>query len=405
MPRFEQYLLNSTAKSLSSFTSVITNELPFETYLELAIEYANHGLNNEAIQVLEQSPEYPTVKYWLAYLTRGESGDKSSEYLKQAVELSPLLAFPFRLETIPVLIWAQKQNTSWKTNYYLGLIYWKLNSTKEALKEFEKCADSPEFAPFYILRGMLFQNRKSADTAALEDFERALKLDPEEWRTWYYLVDYYQKSRSIDQMLEYSEQMYHIFPDNPVVGIAHARSLLISNKNKDCLKVLASVAVLPSEFANAGQGIYERAHLRIALDQMEKKKYQKAIAQLNSSREWPENLGRGKPYEPDNRLQDFMAAYCEVHLGNQDEGDNYYQQIIDYSRKHWNAAEDPYNYYFAPALLIAENKPQEAAAALEKWETKQDYLRDWRISAGSSSPGVQWVLAKLNDEGPKGKEA
>ncbi len=401
--RFEQYLLSPTPELLSAFTSVITNELPFETYLELAIAYANHGLKDEAIQVLEQSPEYPTVKYWLAYLNRGESRGKSIEYLKQAKELSPLLVFPFRPETIPVLIWAREQDTSWKTNYYLGLIYWKLNRTKSAMQEFENCADSPDFAPFYISRGLLSQNRKSEDAAAHNDFERALELDPEEWRTWYYLVDYYQKNRSIDQMLEYSEQMYRIFPDNPGVGIAHARSMLISKNNRECLKVLASVAVLPSEFANAGQGVYERAHLRIALDLMEQKKYQKAIAQLNRSREWPENLGRGKPYEPDNRLQDFIAADCEVHLGNQDIADNYYQQIIDYSRKHWNTARDPYNYYFAPALLNTENKPQEAAAALEKWETEQDYLRDWRISSGSSSPGVQWVLAKLNVEGQKVK--
>jgi hypothetical protein len=31
---------------------------------------------------------------------------------------------------------------------------------------------------------------------------------------------------------------------------------------------------------------------------------------------------------------------------------------------------------------------------MEEWETKQDSLRDWRISGGSSSPQVQWVLAK-----------
>lgn len=402
--RFEQYLLNPAPGYLSAFTSVITNELPFETYLELAIEYANHGLEDEAIQVLEQSPEYPTVKYWLAYLNRGVSPDKSEEYLKQAVEMSPLMAFPFRLETIPVLIWAREQNSSWKTNYYLGLIYWKLNRTKNALQEFDNCADSPDFAPFYISRGILIQNSKSGDAAALEDFERALKLDPEEWRAWYYLVDYYQKNRSIDKMLEFSGKMYNIFPDNPAVGIAHARSLLISNNNKECLKVLANVNVLPSEFANAGRGIYERAHLSIAMDLIEKKKYKKAIEQLNSSREWPENLGMGKPYEPDTRLQDFMAAYCDVQLGNQDIGDDYYQKIIDYSHKHWNVTEDPYNYYFAPALLIAENKPQEAADAFEKWETEQNLLRDWRISPGSSSPEVQWVLAKLNDERKKVKE-
>ena len=76
--RFEHYLLNPTDDNLKSFKDLIRNELPHETYLELAVEYVNLGLEDEAIKVLEQSPSYPTVYYWLAYLHRNDSEEKSN---------------------------------------------------------------------------------------------------------------------------------------------------------------------------------------------------------------------------------------------------------------------------------------------------------------------------------------
>jgi hypothetical protein len=174
--------------------------------------------------------------------------------------------------------------------------------------------------------------------------------------------------------------------------------------NNECLKVLANVNVLPQEFANAGQGIYEKANLVIALDLLEKKKFKKAITYVNNSREWPENLGSGKPYEPDTRLQDYIAAHCEMQLGNNVSAENYFQQIIDFSLKHWRDRGDPANIYIATRILDAQGKTQASEAFLKNWKIEQDSLRDWRISGGSSSPEVQWVLAKYNKEEEKAKK-
>jgi tetratricopeptide (TPR) repeat protein len=396
--RFEQFLLNPLSESISAFKSAIRNELPHETYLELALEYANHGLTDEAIQVLEQSPAYPTVYYWLAYLHRKKSPETSKQFLMQAAEMSPLMVFPFRLETIPVLAWAREQHPSWKTNYYLGLIYWKILRTEKAKEEFEQCGNAPDFATFYIARGLLFQQNSYGDDIAGNDFRQALDLDPGAWRTWYYLATYYESIGEYERQLEISSKMFSLFPDNPVVGIAHANSLLISGMNNECLEVLDNVNVLPQEFANAGHGIYERANLTIALDLMEKKKFKKAIRYIDKSMDWPENLGTGKPYEPDTRLQDYIAAFCEIHSGNHGSADNYHQQIIDFSRKQWSDASDPANIYIATRVLDAQGVPQASETLIKEWEVKQDSLRDWKISAGSSSPQVQWVLAKYHKD-------
>ncbi len=326
---------------------------------------------------------------------------KANNTWMQAVEMSPMMVFPFRLETIPVLTWAQEQYPSWKTKYYLGLIYWKILRTEKAKEQFEQCGNFPDFAPFYITRGLLFQKNKFGDDLAGSDFQRALEIDPDEWRTWYYLDAFYQSTGAFDKQLEISEQMYAHFPDNPIVGISHAKSLLNSGMNKECLKVLSEVNILPAEFANAGHGIYERANLNIALNMLERGEIKQAKEYINNSKKWPENLGSGEPYEPDMRLQDYLSAYCDLELGNPEAAAHYDQHIIDYSRNHWNATSDLSSNYFATTTLIAQGKSEEADTYIKNWEKEQNYLRDWKIGPGSSSPEVQWVLAKYNNEEEK----
>ena len=38
--------------------------------------------------------------------------------------------------------------------------------------------------------------------------------------------------------------------------------------------------------------------------------YIEALGILNKSKIWPENLGVGKPYTPDERIQDYLIFYC-----------------------------------------------------------------------------------------------
>jgi len=397
--RFEQYLLNPTSENLNNFKSYIRNELPHETYLELAIEYVNQGLDDEAIRVLEQSPSYPTVSYWLAYLYRNSSPEKSSQYLKQAEELSPFLVFPYRLETIPVLTWAQGQTSSWKTNYYLGLIYWHILRTEKARELFGKCGDTPDYAPFYISRGILFQSDKSKNADVEKDFKLAQKLDPKEWRTWFYLSKFYESTGDFDKQLETTRQMYPLFMDNPIVGISHSKALLSTGNNQECLKVLARLNVLPQEGAQEGHEIYESANLSMASELLARKKYREALKYVNDSKNWPENLGAGKPYEPDTRFQDYISAYCYTKLGYKKLAENYSDQIINYSRKHWGNGMDPANITIANQVFNDRGKQKEATLLMESWKAEQDSLRDWKISSGSSSHKVQWALAKcLNEE-------
>lgn len=94
--RFEKYLSDTQdARAIKAFQAGIQNEFPQETYLEVAVQYANTGMDDEAIKVLELAPAYPTVYYWLAYLYRNTSKQKAEEYFNKAEAISPWLVFLF----------------------------------------------------------------------------------------------------------------------------------------------------------------------------------------------------------------------------------------------------------------------------------------------------------------------
>lgn len=396
--RFEIYLLNPTDKNRASFKSFIRNELPYETYLEMAAEYLNQGLDNEAIRVLELSPAYPVVYYWLAYLYRNSSAEKSEMYLTKAEEMSPFLVFPHRLESIPVLTWAAEKTRSWKSKYYLGLIYWHILQTEKAADLFEQCGDIPDYAPFYISRGALFRNIQSEYCHPCEDFSTAVKIDPGEWRTWHFLVNFLQSNGAFQNELAEAGKAFSRFPGNPVTGTDYAKALLNSGKYGECLKVLGKVKILPQEGAHEGHDIFELANLSLAEGLAEKGKYREALKYSDNSRKWPENLGAGQPYEPDNRFQDYLSAYCCEKIGDEKLAKEYYDRVISYTCEDPDHNKESMNLFIASQVMKAGGKEKEASGIITKWKTEQDSLRNWRISDGSSSPEARWLIAEYTGD-------
>ncbi|WP_221391003.1 DUF5107 domain-containing protein [Dyadobacter sp. NIV53] len=396
---FEQYLLQPTDENLVIFQSAIRNELPQETYLELAMDYVNQGQNLEAMQVLRLAPAYPTVSYWLAFLSQDSSPAESEKHLKNAIDMSPELVFPFRLESIPVLQWAEKQQSSWKNRYYLGLIYWHIGDLENARIQYASCKNEPDYTPFYIARGILFQNDAASSAQAQLDLVKANQLNPKEWRTWHYLTEYFNKQKTQEKALENARSAYKLFSENPVIGIDYAKSLLDAGKFGACLQVLDKIQILPQEGAREGHNVYIVANLAQALIFAENKKYNDALKALEKARLWPENLGTGKPHEPDTRLMDYLATYCETQLGHAGKAQQYSQTITDYTL---NASKESnrnvLNNYLGVKVMRDSGKQESASKFIDTWKMEQDSLRNWEITEGSGAPDVQWVIGKAQDD-------
>ena len=387
---FEHYLLDSNNENFKIFTAAIRNELPHETYLESAIYYANLGLKEEAVQVLKLALSYPIIHYWLAYLYKDKSETESQKYLVQAQQLSPKFVFPFRQETIQVLKWAANKGDNWKTKYYLGLLYWGKGRTEEAMNLFKGCGSVPDFAPFYVTRGYLFKNTNSEDIK--DDFKRAVQVDKNDWRAWHHLNRHYTEIALFDNALNISEKAYNRFPDNYILGMDYARSLLNKERYKECLAILKNLNILPYEGAREGHDIFEQANLLLALENMQQGNHELASQLLEDSKEWPEHLGAGKPYNPDIRLQNYIAAKCCKQSGKEDLANKYLTEIYNYTIDNWTNWNT--NHYIGAVILREFGETDKAIQLLE----------EWKKASGSEDVVVQWAVAKFDNGNSKAQE-
>ena len=137
--RCEKYLMEKSDAAKQQFVSLIRNEIPHETFLELAIWYHRLGLDEDAANVLNVAPEMPEVLYWLAFL--GKNSNAGNSLLQKAEAASPFLSFPFRTETATILEWAIQKSNVWKNKYYLGLLNWHLNNLDKARALLEQCGE------------------------------------------------------------------------------------------------------------------------------------------------------------------------------------------------------------------------------------------------------------------------
>jgi tetratricopeptide (TPR) repeat protein len=326
---FERYLISPGKGELITFNNSFLNEMARDEYLELGLFYASAGLTDEAIKVLEQAPSYPIVQYWLAWLNRDDNG-RSKPYLEMALGASPEFVFPYRTETLTVLDWAAEQSASWISDYYAALILWNRGRNAEALELLDKWGDQPEFVPFYYSRAHL--KGLKAD-AALKDMQRALAFGPNQWRIYRELANMYNQRGDFASALEIAEQGHQKFPGNFILDIVYSKALTNNQQFEKSLDVLTETNILPYEGERSAQNIFEYNYLVLAFNSYLEGDYDQALDYLDKSEAYPENLGSGKPHNPDYRNQNILRERIYTRNGKTDMADKAREEIQEYTQK------------------------------------------------------------------------
>jgi Flp pilus assembly protein TadD len=377
---FERFLLHTSSENLFLFKSGIRNEFPYQTFLELAIGYQNLGLTKDALQVLDNAPAHPLVTLWKAFLK------DDSSMLDEIAKASPAFVFPYRTETVAALTWAAAINNNWKFKYYLGLNYWAINREDEAKKLFMACGNEPDYATFYLTRADLMKQIDKKQE--LMDLQSAQRLDPADWRTWNKLIEYYLNSEDNKTALSLSTETTTKFKGNFNLALQHARAQLNNGLFKECIKTLGNMKILPFEGSVQGKYVYEQSYLLLANDLMQKGKYKDALVSLEKSKEWPEHLGVGAPFEPDNRMQNYMEAICNNKLGRANVAKDLQNAVLDFTKTHYSAGRPNFNNIFA--LEILKQRGETEAANLLIQQIKE--------SDQVTNPFQQWVVASFTGD-------
>ena len=375
--RFEEAWLsgNHTPEQLASFASQIRNELPAETYLELAEWYERTGCEEEAIALLTCAGNHPIALYQKAWLqNRQGAAQEARETLELANAQSPDYIFPFRPETLKYLDWAESQSANWKINYYQGLIYWTNQQKDKAILEMNQC-DNAGYAPLYLSRAQLKEGE-----ARLADLMKAEQTDPS-WRVGMALLNYYTAESNWDKVVETGKKYIRKYPDNYYIGLKYANGLCETRQYGSCISLLSKMQVLPNEGSYAGRAVYRAANLYQAMDQFSKRRYDAALKSIKASEEWPENLGVGKPYDDqiDKRLEDYLEAKVYEKKGETAKA----QTLLDKVSSHPTSTRNFESAHLLTALALRDTGKQAEADKL---------VASWKKDFPESKP-AQWCAA------------
>ncbi len=377
--RFERFLTVPSSENKSLAQKYITNELPHETYLEYALWYFRNGQLSDALKVLELTPEnHPVVLLWEGYLNHLEGKEQlASAALAKALQISPQFVFPFRPETLKPLEWAQKLSDNWIINYYAGLVYLNAGAEEKVRSLLNSCGDKPDFYPFYIARSRLAD---AGNQQTQTDVERAMALAGNDWRAGLFASKFYLAGGNILKAEELARNFYGKNPQNYYLGLHYAKVLELNKNYSACVSLLQKIQVLPNEGATEGRTIWRNANIGNALDWMKTKKYRKALESIGLARQWPANLGMGKPYLVDERLEDFIALQCYKKLKDNRSAGEMKNKITGKSGQK-NLSFDTNDFLTAWVLKETGNKPE------------GDQVMNGLLTKSPSSKSVQWCNA------------
>ena len=385
---FEKYLLKSNDKNKNDFISSIRNELPQETFLELAAWYFSLNLFDECGKVLELAPQTPEIIYWRAFI-KNKLGDNSFGLLiEKANSLSPELIFPFRSESAVVFDWVLTQTDNWKPKYFLGLINWDRRNYEEAKKLFSDCGNNSDYSSFYFARYELFKKEKKE--SAFADLEKGFNMDPGNWRNTKMLTNYFIEEKQYEKALQVSSGYYSKNRNNYIIGMLNAKTLLLNNKYEECIRLLKSINILPYEGATDGRQLWREVHLMTAFENIKAKKYNVSLNHIAEAKEWPINLGVGKPYQADidERLEDWMEYYCYFKMNNEPKIELALKKIIEFNQNGFGI-----NYFLTVMAHKKIGNTAKAISLMKEWEIAEPVseLRRWceKLFNGEySSPSV-----------------
>ncbi|MFH6997082.1 DUF5107 domain-containing protein [Flavobacterium sp. FlaQc-57] len=370
---FERFLWENSAAAKQHFTSLIRNEMPEQTYLELGIWYQHLGRKDEALKVFALAVPNAEIIYWKAFL------ENSPVDLSK---IKPGTSFPFRGETAIILEDLIKKNDQWQLKYHLALIEWNRNNISKAKDLFMQCGTKPNDPAFYASKAALI---KDDSQLVITSLQQAIKLDNESWRYPKLLAEHYIVQKQYDKALAIAEPFYKRHTENYVFGMLYAKTLLLNKKYAAADAFLTKLEILPFEGAIAGRQLYHEAKLMQALAQMKSKQYKKALQFIADAKLFPENLGVGKPYDEDidERLENWLDYQCYTSLGDNETANKSLQKIITFNPKIDNTVMN-----FLPANQLI------SAWAIEKTSSAQK-AEEWLQNQAKLYPDnkiVQWSL-------------
>lgn len=351
-----------------------------EYFLEAAADYADFGFYEDAARVIEvyldnpKARPSPMLYYdWAYYCEKQGLADEAKKHCAQAAACSLDYAFPFRTESEDVLRAALKFNPAdWKARYLLGNLLTAELRWEEGLAEFEKAAEAgPPFAMLYRNLGELYWKRAARLPDAVRMYERAVALDKNNYHLFGSLDELYARTEDSAARDRLFRQAPESVRKNFNTVLKRAQFFVETGDHTQALQLLRSNTFLPWEgWTNAHQ-VYVLANVKQALTLVGRKKYGPASSYLRVAKDYPKNLGTGRPASPVFSLQDYYLGLCYQLMGRKAEAEKLFQEAIKYG-----VAGTPETVYYRALALRQTGRDGDARALLERMRNEAEGALD-----------------------------
>jgi tetratricopeptide (TPR) repeat protein len=274
-----------------------------QTILDLAFDYAEAGLRDEAVRLIRWHHARPVTlsavpnplattpmtRYLLAWLLN------SSVALEGARLQSPDRFFPSRLEEFVVLQWAVAQpGDDPVAAYALGNFLYDRKRHNEAILAWEgSLAAGAAFATVHRNLGIAYWNVRGDGPAARASYERALALDPADAR----LVSEFDQLRKklnepVADRLAFLEKHRDLGLERDDCAVELATLFNLTGDSGRALELLTTRRFHPWE---GGEGAvlrqYTAAQLALGRSALDRGDADEAHARFSGATDTPENLG------------------------------------------------------------------------------------------------------------------
>ena len=385
---YEKYLLGKNDKK--AVINSHRSEFPYQTFLELALFYHNRDNNSEAIKILQMGPSHLLNSLWIAFLKK----DKS--LLSSLKNESIAFVFPYRKESLNMLNWVVTNNSSWKARYLQGLNLMGRAQVKKGIQIFKNLDQKPNDHLFYYIRGILLKKHKHAEY--LKDLQHAYKQSPKNWRYAFSLAEDHFKSGDLSMALKIIEKTYQHDNDNYFAGMLLTQILNQMGKYDKAIELLKKLRILPYEHATEGRKIYTDAYVGSALNYLSKNQYSQALSRLETALLWPEHLGVGKPYDPEERWERFLLAFIYQSKGNENAKESELISIANFSQAHlFRSSKNHLLGIYAVKQIHGEIKVQEFIKQLLASDHGSSNTTKSLIQFYFKNPKVKWNKAFINN--------
>ena len=355
---FEEYLLllndnntDAAAEKLQELNLLMRGEV--NTYIEIAIDYANGGNYTEAIALLDllQNADHPLVHYYKGlYQVKNNDTNSARASIHKGAACSPDYVFPNRIEDIEVL-----QNTinlnrnDYKACYYLGNLYYDKKRYSDAIVAWQLSIRLNDgFATTHRNLGIAYYNKLNLEQEALKHYERAFAIDPSDSRVLFELDNLYKRlKKSPDERLRFIDNYKSLINERDDLYIEYVSLHTITGKTAAAKRLLLDRNFHPWEGGEGKvSGQYVAIHIELAKAALSENDFETAIELLEKTKIYPHSLGEGKLYGTSENDIDYWLG-CAYELLNQ----------VEKAKGYWLSASHS-DLELKPAIFYNDQQPE-----------------------------------------------